>query len=30
MATHDSPVRILLIQTQEDWQIAKNCWDNLH
>jgi acetate kinase len=30
MATHDSPVRILVIQTQEDWQIAKNCWHSLH
>jgi acetate kinase len=30
MATHGSPVRILVIQTQEDWQIAKNCWHSLH
>ncbi|NJM48908.1 MAG: acetate kinase [Alkalinema sp. RU_4_3] len=30
IATADSPVRILVIQTQEDWQIAKNCWDSLH
>jgi acetate kinase len=26
IATIDSPVRILVLHTQEDWQIAKSCW----
>jgi acetate kinase len=26
IATKDSPVRILVLHTQEDWQIAKSCW----
>lgn len=26
IATPDSPVRVLIIHTQEDWQIAKECW----
>jgi acetate kinase len=30
IASLDSPVRILVLQTQEDWQIAKNCWNSLH
>lgn len=25
IATNDSPIRILVVQTQEDWQIAKSC-----
>ncbi len=29
IATEDSPVRILVLHTQEDWQIAKNCWASL-
>jgi acetate kinase len=30
IATIDSPVRILVVQTQEDWQIAKSCWVCFH
>jgi acetate kinase len=26
VATKDSPIRILVLHTQEDWQIAKSCW----
>ena len=26
IATQDSPVRIWVLQTQEDWHIAKSCW----
>jgi acetate kinase len=26
IATLESPVRILVLHTQEDWQIAKSCW----
>ncbi len=27
IATSDSAVRILVIHTQEDWEIARECWD---
>ncbi len=30
IATPDSAVRILVIQTQEDWAIAQQCWQLLH
>lgn len=30
IATKDLPVSILVLHTEEDWQIAKNCWANLH
>lgn len=30
IATSDAPVRILVVQTQEDWQIAKSCWQLLN
>lgn len=26
IATHDSKVRVLVIHTQEDWQITRECW----
>ena len=26
IATQDAPIRIWVLQTQEDWQIAKSCW----
>jgi len=26
IATADSTVRVLIVQTQEDWSIAKECW----
>jgi acetate kinase len=26
IATPDSSVRVLIIHTQEDWEIAKECW----
>lgn len=26
IATHDSLVRVLVIHTQEDWEIARECW----
>ena len=26
IATQDSPVRVWVLQTQEDWHIAKSCW----
>ena len=26
VATDDSPVRVLIVQTQEDWTIAQDCW----
>ena len=26
VATADSPVRVLIVQAQEDWAIAKQCW----
>ncbi len=26
LATHDSAVRILIVHTEEDWEIAKECW----
>lgn len=30
IAASDSAVRILVIHTQEDWQIAKTVWQQLH
>ena len=27
IATADSTVRVLIVQTQEDWSIAKECWE---
>ncbi len=30
IATADSPVRVLVVQTQEDWSIAKECWRLAH
>jgi acetate kinase len=30
IATADSPVRVLVIHTQEDWQIARTCWQKMH
>ena len=27
IATPDSPIRVLIVHTQEDWQIAKECWE---
>ncbi len=30
IATNDSSVRILVLHTQEDWQIAKSCWASLN
>lgn len=27
IATADSAVRVLIVQTQEDWSIAKECWE---
>jgi acetate kinase len=30
IAAEDSSVRILVVHTQEDWQIAKQCWNSLH
>jgi acetate kinase len=30
IATIDSPAKILVLHTQEDWQIAKSCWASLH
>ncbi len=30
IAKIDSPVRILVLHTQEDWQIAKSCWASLN
>ena len=30
IATKSLPVSILVLHTEEDWQIAKNCWANLH
>lgn len=29
IATQDSLVRIWVLQTQEDWQIARSCWSCL-
>ncbi len=26
VSTPDSPIRVLIVHTQEDWQIAKECW----
>ena len=30
IAPENLPVSILVLHTEEDWQIAKNCWANLH
>ncbi|MEG4329409.1 acetate kinase, partial [Microcoleus sp. herbarium5] len=30
IATVDSAVRILVIHTQEDWEIARECWKLYH
>lgn len=30
IATEDSAVRVLVIHTEEDWQIAKECWNVIH
>jgi acetate kinase len=30
IATENLPVSILVLHTEEDWQIAKNCWADLH
>jgi len=30
IANKSLPVSILVLHTEEDWQIAKNCWANLH
>ena len=27
VAAVDSAVRVLVIRTQEDWEIARECWD---
>jgi acetate kinase len=26
ISTSDSPIRVLIVHTEEDWQIAKECW----
>ena len=30
IATADSTVRVLVVHTEEDWQIAKECWHVIH
>lgn len=30
IATEDSAVRVLVVHTEEDWQIAKECWHVMH
>lgn len=30
IATEDSAVRVLVVHTEEDWQIAKECWHVIH
>jgi acetate kinase len=30
IATADSAVRVLVVHTEEDWQIAKECWQVVH
>lgn len=30
IATSDSSVRVLVIRTQEDWAIARECWRVMH
>jgi acetate kinase len=30
IATATSPVRILVLRTQEDWMIAQTCWQHSH
>ncbi|GCE13960.1 acetate/propionate family kinase [Tengunoibacter tsumagoiensis] len=30
IATPDSRVRVLIVRTEEDWEIARECWQNLH
>ena len=27
IATADSPVRVVIVHTQEDWAIARDCWN---
>jgi acetate kinase len=26
IAAEDSPIRVLIVRTQEDWAIAQDCW----
>jgi acetate kinase len=26
IATHESTVRVLIVHTEEDWEIARECW----